>query len=67
MAMSKVDDWEHKGPDDPRGDEALLAEALAVLQEHGGSADAWMNWEDFEAELDQANAEMDFESVGSAD
>ncbi len=46
-----VDDWEHEGPDDPGGDDVLLAEALAVLQEHGGSEDAWMTWGEFETGL----------------
>jgi hypothetical protein len=42
-----------EGPDDPAGDELLLREALAVLQEYGDKPEAWMDWEDFEAELRQ--------------
>ena len=50
------DDWSHEGPDDPAGDAALLADALAVLEEYGDKPETWMKWEDFEAELDRAEA-----------
>lgn len=49
-------DWRQEGPDDPVEDELLLHEALAVLQEYGDKPEAWLNWEDFEAELDRAEA-----------
>jgi hypothetical protein len=52
-----VNDQMLDGPDDLQGDEMLLADALAVLQEFGESEEAWMSWDDFEAELDQADAE----------
>lgn len=55
-APSVVDDWSHEGPDDPEGDEALLAEALAVLERYKSKPDAWTSLEDFEAELAQAEA-----------
>ena len=53
---SILDDWEQEGRDDPEGDETLLIEALAVLQEHGDKPEHWMSWEDFETELDEAEA-----------
>lgn len=55
-ARSILDDWKQEGPDDPEGDAVLLREALAVLQEYGDKPDSWMSWEDFEAELDRAEA-----------
>jgi hypothetical protein len=45
-----------QGPDDLAGDELLLREALAVLQQYGDKPEAWMDWDDFEAELDWAEA-----------
>jgi hypothetical protein len=45
---------EHEGPDDPTEGEQLLEEALAVLKQYGDTPEAWMDWEDFEAELDRA-------------
>ncbi len=53
---SILDDWSHEGPDDPAGDEELLAEALIVLEQYGDKPETWMTWEDFEAELDRAEA-----------
>jgi hypothetical protein len=55
-ARSILEDWKQEGPDDPAGDDLLLSEALAVLQEYENKPDAWMRWEDFEAELDEAGA-----------
>jgi hypothetical protein len=55
-APSVLDDWSHEGPDDPAGDEELLAEALIVLEQYGDKPETWMRWEDFEAELDKAEA-----------
>ena len=51
---SILEDWRQEGPDDPAEDELLLSEALAVLQGYGDKPEAWMNWEDFEADLDRA-------------
>ena len=51
---SILEDWTQEGPDDSAEDELLLSEALAVLQEYGDKPEAWMDWEDFEAELDRA-------------
>jgi len=51
---SILEDWRQEGPDDPAEDELLLSEALAVLQRYEDQPEAWMNWEDFEAELDRA-------------
>jgi len=53
---SILEDWRQEGPDDPAEDELLLREALVVLQRYEDQPDAWMNWEDFEAELDRAEA-----------
>ncbi len=55
-ATSILDDWSQEGPDDPEGDEQLLQEALAVLEEYGDKPEAWMKWEEFEKELDRAEA-----------
>jgi hypothetical protein len=38
--------------DESADDQLLLQEALAVLEEYGDKPEAWMKWEDFEAELD---------------
>jgi len=53
---SILEDWRQEGPDDPAEDELLLREALAVLQGYEDQPEAWMSWEDFEAELDRAEA-----------
>ncbi len=53
---SILEDWRQEGPDDPAGDKVLLREALTVLQEYGNKPEAWMNWEEFEAELDREEA-----------
>ena len=53
---SILQDWRQEGPDDPVEDELLLSEALAVLQGYDDQPEAWMNWEDFEAELERAEA-----------
>lgn len=55
-ARSILDDWKQEGPNDPDGDALLLSDALAVLRKYKDSPDAWMSWEDFEAELDKAEA-----------
>jgi hypothetical protein len=53
---SILEDWRQEGPDDLAEDELLLRDALAVLQGYEDQPDAWMSWEDFEAELDRAEA-----------
>lgn len=53
---SIVEDWKQEGSDDSNGDKLLLHEALMVLQKNKDKPEAWMNWEDFEAELDRAEA-----------
>ena len=54
--ISILDDWRHEGPTDPQGDEELLQEALTVLTELKNKPEDWMSWEDFEKELDRAEA-----------
>ncbi len=54
--QSILDDWKQQGPDDPAGDDLLLQEALAVLQNYAQQPEAWLSWEEFEAELDEAEA-----------
>ena len=49
---SILEDWEHEGPDDPKGDEVLLNEALAALEQSVNKPDAWTSWKEFERELD---------------
>lgn len=46
----------HEGPDDPVQDDRLLRDALAELREYGDQPEAWMKWEDFEADLERAEA-----------
>ncbi len=53
---SIIDDWSQEGPDDPAGDEELLADALIVLEQYKDKPEAWTKWEDFETELDNAEA-----------
>jgi hypothetical protein len=51
---SILENWRHEGQDDPNGDKLLLHEALTILQKYKDKPEAWMNWEDFEAELERA-------------
>jgi len=51
-----LEDWKQEGPEDSLGDEVLLRDALGVLQQYENTPEAWMRWEDFEAELDRAEA-----------
>lgn len=53
---SILEDWKQEGPDDLSEDDILLTEALAVLRQYGDHPEAWMSWEDFEEELDEAEA-----------
>jgi hypothetical protein len=53
--FSGVDDWDQEGPADLRGDEKLLAEALAVSQQYRDNREGWKRWEDFKAELVRMN------------
>ena len=53
---SILDDPAQEGPEDPAGDEILLNEALAILQQYDDQPDAWMSWEELELELDRAEA-----------
>ena len=48
------DDNRHEGVDNPEEDALLLREALTVLQKYKDKPEAWMRWEEFEAELDRA-------------
>ncbi len=48
------DDLRHEGPNDVKGDEAILAEALEVLDAYGGDPEAWLDWQDVKAELRHA-------------
>ena len=49
-------DARHEGPDDPAQDDALLADALAVLEAYGDDSSEWSSWEDVKAELASAEA-----------
>ncbi len=49
---SILENWEHEGPNDPKGDEVLLGQALALLEQYGNKPDAWTSWKEFERELD---------------
>jgi predicted house-cleaning NTP pyrophosphatase (Maf/HAM1 superfamily) len=50
--------WEHEGPEDPAGDEELLAEALAMIQQYEENPEGWKTLEEFEAELAEAAHEL---------
>ena len=50
--------WEHEGPEDPAGDEELLAEALAMIQQYEENPEGWKTLEEFEAELTEAAHEL---------
>ncbi|PKO20943.1 MAG: hypothetical protein CVU38_17410 [Chloroflexi bacterium HGW-Chloroflexi-1] len=56
ITPSILADWSQEGPDDPAGDNELLAEAMVVLDEYGDKPESWMTWADFEAKLDRAEA-----------
>ena len=56
QVRSILEGAEHEGPENPAEDEMLLKDALAVLEEYGDKPESWMNWEEFEAELDRAEA-----------
>ena len=47
---SILDDRAHEGVDNPAEDEALLNETLNSLQQYGDTPEAWLSWEEFEAE-----------------
>lgn len=49
-------DWSHEGPDDPEGDEALLADALALRDQNQTRPDDWLDWDAFIAERRAAEA-----------
>lgn len=53
---SILHDWDQEGPEDDVADEALAVEALAVLERYREDRTGWQKWEDFEAELDAAEA-----------
>jgi len=55
-ARSILKDWRQEGPDAPAEDKLLLSGALVVLQKYGDEPEVWMDWEDFEIELDRAEA-----------
>ena len=50
------ENWQHEGEPDEAGDALLLQAGLAVLEEYGERSETWMNWADFEAELERAEA-----------
>ena len=49
-------DWRHEGPDDPRGDEILLRDALAQSRRYRDSPEELTSLEDFQKELAEAEA-----------
>ena len=48
---SILDYWEHEGPDDPAGDEQLLAEALVLIQQYEENPEGSKTLEEFESDL----------------
>ncbi len=51
-----LDAWEREERDEAQHDAVLLREALAVLEADGDRPEAWMSWDEVEAELDRAEA-----------
>ncbi len=49
-----LEDLGHEGPEDPEGDEELLAETLAMSQGYHENHEGWKDWEAFKAELKAA-------------
>jgi hypothetical protein len=54
--QSILGDWSHEGLDDTAGDEELLNDALMASQEYRTNKEGWLSWEDFEAEIERAEA-----------
>jgi hypothetical protein len=48
----------HEGPDDPAGDEQLLAEAMTMIQQYEVNQEGWKTLEEFEAELAETAHEL---------
>ncbi len=55
-ASSILEDWRHEGPEDAAQDALLLRDALRALEVDGDRPQAWMSWQECEAELDRAEA-----------
>lgn len=53
---SILEDQAQEGPEDPQGDEELLAEALVMSRQYRDAPEGWKDWEDFKAELKAAEA-----------
>ena len=51
-----LEHWLHEGPYDPEGDAKLLAEALVVSKQYRQSREGWKSLDEFEAELERAEA-----------
>ena len=51
-----LESWQREETDEARHDAILLREALEVLEADGDRPEAWMSWEEVEAELDRAEA-----------
>jgi len=51
---SVAGDWAHEGPDDPAGDQLLLAEGLAERERYHVNPEEWSDWDEFKAELSAA-------------
>lgn len=54
--LSPLNDWSQEGPDDPEGDQALLAEALTMRQEYRSGGTDWQDWQAFKSELQRSEA-----------
>jgi hypothetical protein len=51
-----LSEWAKAEEHDAVEDNLLLGEALSVLQEYADKPESWLKWEEFEAELDRAEA-----------
>ena len=53
---SILGDWSHEGPEDPGDEEELAEAAREAIREHEKNPGASLSWEEFEAELNRAEA-----------
>ncbi len=51
-----LEEWDRESRNEACHDAILLREALEVLRADGDRPEAWMSWDEVEAELDRAEA-----------
>jgi hypothetical protein len=53
---SIFDDWSHEGADTPGDDADVTQAAREAIRDHEANPEASLSWDEFEAELDRAEA-----------